>query len=185
MISATQTRKDWSTTRREEPKRTPPDAGRAIQKAAIKRRVPTIPEPAGANDIGHANAERLFSTATVRPNADATAAILAANSVRPRTGKGASTSTSRRSRNVESQLNTANIPTTSMVISTIRCSTDQAEAATSSGRLGEPAYTAAPQVKITLTNNSSDANCPNSWLASPRADAASSSTSIRRKRNWR
>ncbi len=54
--------------------------------------------------------------ATVRSSAVATAATLARNMVRARTGKGASTRTSRRSGNMESQLRTANRPTTSIVV---------------------------------------------------------------------
>jgi len=62
----------------------------------------------------------------VRLSAVATAATLARNRVRARTGSGASTRTSRRSGNVESQLSTASSPTTSIVVAIRKCSLLQA-----------------------------------------------------------
>ena len=63
---------------------------------------------------------------TVRPREAATPATFARNMARARTGKGANTKTSRRSGNVESQLSTANRPTTSIVVAIRKCSPLQA-----------------------------------------------------------
>src|ERR1700683_2319302 len=69
---------------------------------------------AEANAYGAARLGKKFNASTVMLSAVATAVTFARNNVRARTGKGASTNTSRRSGNMDSQLNTANNPTTSM-----------------------------------------------------------------------
>ena len=60
------------------------------------------------------------------PSAVARAAILARNTVRARRGSGPKTRTSRRSGNVESQLSTARMPVTSMVVAIRKCSSGHA-----------------------------------------------------------
>lgn len=66
-----------------------------------------------------------FKTTIASPSPVPTAAIFARNIVRVRMGSGDSTSTSRRSGNVESQLSTAKRPTISIVVEIKKCSAVQ------------------------------------------------------------
>src|SRR5678815_4189559 len=97
-----------------------PAASAVIQYAKYDCKNPD--DPAAASSGGQVSPVHTLSAATVRPSAVANAAALARNSVRDRSGKGASTRTSRRLGKVESQLSTANSPTTSMVVAISICS---------------------------------------------------------------
>ena len=124
-----------------------------------------------------------FSAAIVSPNAAATAVTLARKIVRGRRGSGASTRTSRRLGNVESHDNTANNPTTSMLVAITKCSN-------ASGRNTCPTCDFPPNAiagaeSMMLKKISSAANCPTSLFESPSACAESSSRSTMRNRNSR
>ena len=75
--------------------------------------------------------------------------------VRGRTGSGASTRTSRRSGNVESQLSTANRPTTNMVVAIMKCSMTTVKARRAGGAMCEAAKpNAAPDSNMLIKTNS-------------------------------
>src|SRR5205823_279747 len=117
----------------------------------------------------------------------ATAATFARNIVRARTGNGPSTSTSRRSGNVASQLSTANKPTTSIVVAIKKCwmiiVTTSRTRPLAQGASGFA--TIANDDSTALTKTSNAANCPNNLYASPSPFAGSISRSNTRNRNWR
>src|SRR5580698_6062138 len=89
-----------------------PAAITVIHKDANDRGTPQNPPSEKWSD--QMGPEKMFNDTTVNPSAAPSDAAFARNSVRARTGSGPRTSTSRRSGNVESQLSTANNPTTSM-----------------------------------------------------------------------
>src|SRR6202522_799652 len=105
--------------------------------------------------------------------------------VRGFTGSGASTSTSRLSGKMESQLRAESRPTTSMVIVISACS-NVPRADSSSLPLAR--IKGVQNRKLIAAN--SDANCPSNRVGSPSAESSSRSTTRRRKtryktRNWR
>src|ERR1017187_44916 len=71
---------------------------------------------------GQTRPDKACKATVVIPSAADTAATFARKKVRGRTGNGASTRTSRRSGNVESQLSTAKRPTTSIGFKIRKCS---------------------------------------------------------------
>ena len=105
-------------------------------------------------------------------------------SVRARIGRGIRTNTSRRLGNVESQLSTANRPTTNIVVAIRKCSPlHVSRRANWCGRFLASSTTSTIDANPRLTNISSAANCPSSLLMSPLG--ASNSRSITRNRNSR
>ena len=140
-----------------------------------------------ASASGQAMPASPWSAASVRPSALATAATFARNNVPERTGRGPSTRTSRRSGNVDSQLSTANRPTTSMVVAIRKCSTVHAPVICISGGSAPPrtlaAHITAPTAKTPPKKIRIDATWPSSVRLSPSACAESSSRSTMRKRN--
>src|SRR5205085_1646152 len=78
------------------------------------------------------------------PSAAANAAAFARKMVRARKGSGPSTITSRRSGKVESQLSTANSPTTSMVVAMRKCSVLQRIEMSFAGGIRRGSRNAAP-----------------------------------------
>jgi len=123
----------------------------------------------------------MLRASTVTPTADADAAILAVSRVRARIGRGNSTSTSRRSGNMESQLITANKPTASMLVEMRKCPATQLKIMPAGVFVRAPDMAPAISASHRLTKTSSAANCPSSLLTSPCGARISKSTMRNRK----